>query len=82
MCQCIAGKQIRWQFSGNFYQNSSRMSDLTWTAEADPLREGLARKDLNWSVMDPTLYNEAFTGRTRSRSASRMITCQPTAQKT
>ncbi len=29
-------------------------------------REALARKDLNWSVTDPHLYNEAFTGRTRS----------------
>ncbi len=26
-------------------------------------RETLARKDLNWSVTDPRLYNEAFTGR-------------------
>ena len=26
-------------------------------------REALARKDLNWSVTDPCLYNEAFTGR-------------------
>ena len=29
-------------------------------------REALARKDLNWSVPDPRLYNEAFTGRARS----------------
>ena len=29
-------------------------------------REALARKDLNWSVTDPRLYNEAFTGRARS----------------
>ena len=26
-------------------------------------REALARKDLNWSVTDSRLYNEAFTGR-------------------
>ena len=26
-------------------------------------REALARKDLNWSITDPRLYNEAFTGR-------------------
>ena len=26
-------------------------------------RQPLARKDLNWSVTDPRLYNEAFTGR-------------------
>ena len=26
-------------------------------------REALARKDLNWSVTDPRLYNETFTGR-------------------
>ncbi len=29
-------------------------------------REALARKNLNWSVTDPRLYNEAFTGRARS----------------
>ena len=29
-------------------------------------REALARKDLNWSVTDPRLYNEAFTGRAKS----------------
>ena len=28
-------------------------------------REALARKDLNWSVMDTRLYSEAFTGRAR-----------------
>lgn len=28
-------------------------------------REALARKDLNWSVTDPILYNEAFMGRAR-----------------
>ncbi len=26
-------------------------------------REALSRKDLNWSVPGPRLYNEAFTGR-------------------
>ena len=29
-------------------------------------REALSRKDLNWSVTDPRLYNEAFTGRARA----------------
>ena len=29
-------------------------------------RQALARQDLNWSVADPRLYNEAFTGRARS----------------
>ena len=28
-------------------------------------RQALARRDLNWSVTDPRLYNEAFTGRAR-----------------
>lgn len=28
-------------------------------------REALARKDLNWSITEPRLYNEAFTGRAR-----------------
>ena len=39
-------------------------------------REALARKDLNWSVPDPRLYSEAFTGRAKTsgvaHSASRM----------
>ncbi len=29
-------------------------------------REALSRRDLNWSVPDPRLYNEVFTGRARS----------------
>ena len=29
-------------------------------------REALVRKDLNWSVTDPRLHNEAFTGRARA----------------
>ena len=29
-------------------------------------REALAKKDLNWSVPDSRLYNEAFTGRARA----------------
>ena len=29
-------------------------------------REALARRDLNWSVTDPRLYSEAFTGRART----------------
>ena len=29
-------------------------------------REALARKDLNWSVTDPRLYSEAFTGRAKT----------------
>jgi len=29
-------------------------------------REALARKDLNWSITDPWLYNEAFIGRAHS----------------
>lgn len=29
-------------------------------------REALARKNLNWSVTDPRLYNEAFTGHAKA----------------
>ena len=29
-------------------------------------RQALAKKDLNWSITDLRLYNEAFTGRARS----------------
>jgi hypothetical protein len=28
-------------------------------------RQALERQDLNWSVIDSRLYNEAFTGRAR-----------------
>jgi hypothetical protein len=44
-------------------------------------REALARKDLNWSITDPRLYNEAFTGRARSIArcsyCCKMTTVQP-----
>ena len=46
-------------------------------------REALARKDLNWSITDPRLYNKAFMG--RAKSISRYTFClqttilQPTA---
>ena len=36
-------------------------------------REALARKDLNWSIPDARLYNEAFTG--RARSIARCVFC-------
>ena len=36
-------------------------------------RQALAQRDLNWSVTDPHLYNEAFTG--RARSIARCAVC-------
>ena len=39
----------------------------TWVAyDRQYRRQMLARKDLNWSVPDSRLYNEAFTGRART----------------
>ena len=47
-------------------------------------REALARKDLNWSITDPRLYNEAFTGRELPAAATvcRMTTVQPSVLAT
>ena len=35
--------------------------------------QALAKKDLNWSITDPRLYNEAFTG--RAQSIARCLLC-------
>ena len=41
--------------------------DKRWVAyDRRYRREALAQKDLNWSIPNPRLYNEAFTGRARS----------------
>ena len=46
--------QAEWNYEGK------------WCVTYD--RQGaLARKDLNWSVLDPRLYNEAFTGTSHSK---------------
>ena len=45
-----------------------------WTAYDRSYRwQALARKDLNWSVPDPRLYSEAFTG--RARAIARCVWC-------
>ena len=38
-------------------------------------RKALARKDLNWSALDPRLFSEAFTG--RAKSIPRCSLCLP-----
>ena len=48
--------------------------DRQWVAyDCQYRRAALARKDLNWSVPDARLYNEAFTG--QARSISRCTYC-------
>ena len=42
-----------------------------WTSyDRSYQRQALARKDLNWSVPDPRLYSEDFTGRARAIARS------------
>ena len=46
--------------------SSTCYEGATWVAyDRQFRREMLARKDLNWSVPNSRLYNEAFTGRTK-----------------
>ena len=44
-------------------------------------REALAREDLNWSVLDSRLYNEAFTLGARGLSRGALIACVTTTQQ-
>ena len=73
---------------------AERCYDGHWWAVYDRQfrREALAQKDLNWSITDPRLYNEAFTGRAkavarctfclREDHASVVCPCNPTRQIT
>ena len=58
---------------------------LLYTYDHQFQREALARKDLNWSITDPRLYNKAFTELGQwlaAHSVSRMSTLKRCAQRT
>ena len=58
-----------WAYQATIVQVERNYDGKHWVAyDRQVRREALARKDLNWSITDPRLYNEAFTGRARSIS--------------
>ena len=63
-----------WAYQATIVRAERNYDGKRWvTYDRQFRREALARKDLNWSVTDPRLYNEAFTG--RARSISRCTFC-------
>ena len=53
--------------SGLSSTDRSIRAELQWVIyDHQYRRDALARKDLNWSVLNSRLYNEAFTGRARA----------------
>ena len=56
-----------WAYQATIVRAERNYEGKRWvTYDRQFRRQALARKDLNWSVTDPRLYNEAFTGRARS----------------
>ena len=56
-----------WAYQATILRAAKNYEGTAWVAYDRQFRcESLARKDLNWSVPDPRLYNEAFTGRAKS----------------
>ena len=59
-----------WAYQATIVRAERNYDGKRWVAYDRQFRcEALARKDLNWSITDPRLYNEAFTGRARSISS-------------
>ena len=55
-----------WAYQSTILNAAHSYDGATWVAyDRQYRREMLARKDLNWSVPNSRLYNEAFTGRAR-----------------
>ena len=55
-----------WAYQSTILNAAHSYEGATWVAyDRQYRREMLARKDLNWSVPNSRLYNEAFTGRAR-----------------
>ena len=53
-----------WAYQATIVNAAHSFDGTTWVAyDRQYRREMLARKDLNWSVPNSRLYNEAFTGR-------------------
>ena len=56
-----------WAYQATILRAARNYEGTAWVAyDRQFRREALARKDLNWSVTDPRLYNEAFTGRAKA----------------
>lgn len=56
-----------WAYQATIVRAERNYEGKRWvTYDRQFRRQALAKKDLNWSVTDPRLYNEAFTGRARS----------------
>ena len=56
-----------WAYQATIVRAERNYEGKRWvTYDRQFRRQALARKDLNWSITDPRLYNEAFTGRARS----------------
>ena len=56
-----------WAYQSTILRAARNYEGGAWVAyDRQFRREALARGDLNWSALDPRLYNEAFTGRARS----------------
>ena len=53
-----------WAYQATIVRTERNYKGKQWVTYDRQFRgEALAKKDLNWSVTDPQLYNEAFTGR-------------------
>ena len=53
-----------WAYQATIIRAERNYEGKRWvTYERQYRRQVLAKEDLNWSVTDPRLYNEAFTGR-------------------
>ena len=56
-----------WAYQSTIVRAARNYEGATWVAyDRQYRREALANKNLNWSVPNPRLYSEAFTGRARS----------------
>ena len=55
-----------WAYQSTILNAAHSYEGVTWVAyDRQFRREMLARKDLNWSIPNSRLYNEAFTGRAK-----------------
>ena len=56
-----------WAYQSTILRAAHNYEGSSWVAyDRQFRRDMLARKDLNWSMPNPRLYNEAFTGRAKS----------------
>ena len=56
-----------WAYQATILKAAPIYEGTAWvTYDRQFWQEALVRKDLNWSVTDPRLYNEAFTGQGKS----------------